>query len=96
MGLKWSYESVRKFDCRVGWRNFSTVRPSCSADGFAGCREGILPPRGGGTPPRQPPGRRPQLFVIVLRLEVTVVFTRQVRSRSIEAMAGMTFVILSR
>jgi len=25
IGLKWSYESVRKFDCAAGWRNFGTV-----------------------------------------------------------------------
>jgi len=26
IGLKWSYESVRKFDCAVDWRNFGTAR----------------------------------------------------------------------
>jgi putative ABC transport system ATP-binding protein len=25
VGLKWSYESARKFDCEESWRNFSTV-----------------------------------------------------------------------
>jgi hypothetical protein len=26
MGLKWSYESARKFDLQAGSRNFSTAR----------------------------------------------------------------------